>query len=298
MNGSLAAFERIWREPLAQFLLFGAALFLLHALYGAAVPRETGSIEVPAPRLALIRQELQAQLQRAPSEAEVQSAIDRWLADELLFREAQALGLDRSDVIVRRRLVQKMESLIEAPAESEVPTDAQLQALLDADPQRYGLPVRYSFEQRLFARGERRDRLRADALAALEQLRAQGADAAGDAFFAGNRLRNQDAVAVRKVFGAGFAQALDALPVGRWEGPVASGYGLHLVRLDQRSAFVPATLASARRRLEADWTAARKQALLSERIAKIRQRYAVVVDHKAPPSPQVVSKTTLYDVLD
>ncbi|MDP3857266.1 MAG: peptidylprolyl isomerase [Stagnimonas sp.] len=271
---------RALREPLVQFLLFGALLFLGQGLSASLWPTPADAIRVPATRVQALRQELRAQLQRPPSEPELQAAIQRWVDEELLFREAKALELDRADPIVRRRLVQKIETLIEAQVDTESPSDAELRALLDADPQRYGLPVRYSFEQRLYARGQRQEHLQRDAEAGLRQLRQHPEDSAplGDPFFAGKRLNQLDAAAVRKVFGEAFAQRLVQLPTGRWEGPIASGYGLHLVRLSQRSEFQPATLESARARLSVAWRVARRQALLDQRLAQLRQRQTVTVD--------------------
>jgi len=245
--GIAAVVVAVLREPLTRFLLLGALLFGLNAI---AKSTDDPAIAVPP------------------------NAPDSWLDEELLFREARALGLDRADPIVRRRLVQKLEMLIELPADSETPSEAQLRALLEAHPQRYGRPARYSVEQLAFLRGQRGERLHIDAEAALQQLRA-GTEVQGDTFFAGRHLDDLDAEALRGVFGRSFAASIESLQPGAWHGPIASGYGLHLVRLHERKPFEPASLEAARRRLLIDWSVARKQALLRERLTELRRQYRI-----------------------
>lgn len=287
---SPAGWRALRQEPLLQFLAFGALLFAAQALVGGPAPAGGERIEVPAPRIEALRAELAAQGRRPPSEAELNAAIQRWIDEELLFREALSLGLDRSDPIVRRRLVQKMESLIDSRLEGETPDEAQLQALLDAEPARYGEPARYRFEQLFFARGSRGARLQADAEAALRRLReTPDAAVAGDPFFAGREPGRLDAVAVRKLFGAGFAQVLETLPPDRWQGPLASGYGLHLVRLKERSPPLPVGLDQARPRLLVDWRLRRRQQLLEQRLDELRRQYPVTLAAPAPQAPPAAS---------
>ncbi|MEC9365274.1 MAG: peptidylprolyl isomerase [Pseudomonadota bacterium] len=277
--------NRLLREPLIQFLLFGALLFGLHAMFGTADSSDA-RIVVPAQRAQLLEQELTLRLRRPPTGAERQAAMERWIDEELLMRQAQRLGLDRTDTIVRRRLGVKMESLIMLPAEAEAPSDAELQALLAADPQRYGTPERHSFEQIAYVRSRRGDHLLADAQAGLQRLRDDPESAAplGDAFFAGRRLLDQSPSTLRSVFGRTFADTLATLPVGGWHGPIESGYGLHLVRIESRKPFEPATLEAARERLQIDWRETRKQALLRDYVAALRAEYEVVVEEPAGAS--------------
>ncbi|MGF1466329.1 MAG: peptidyl-prolyl cis-trans isomerase [Sandaracinaceae bacterium] len=242
----------LWREPLLHFLLAGAALFLLHRILGADRPD-------PSPVViddAFLR-ELEATRARQsgrPPEAEERAALLRaFIREEVLVREARALGLDLGDPIIRRRLVQKMELVLEARVEIPAPTRADLEAYRDAHPERYREGPRLSFEHAVFGR-DGRGAPRRDALDALDALR-EGADPAsiGDPFPGGRDVVSETPAAVDARFGDGFAARVAGLPEGRWAGPVPSAFGFHLVRVGQRDPGRPSALAEIEAEVRADW---------------------------------------------
>ena len=243
---------RNWaRDPLVHFLVAGALLFALFAWRGEEADPESRSIDVNREVQASLALQFETMMQRPPTDAELDGLIERWLRDEVLYREALRLGLDRDDAVVRRRLAKKMDALASAQAETAVPSEAVLSAWLADNPERFARGASVSFDQLYFAD-------EAAARAALGQLQS-GADWRG----LGEPLSvpaSQEQAAMRAVterygrqFSAGLAQ-LDA--ADGWQGPLASGFGWHLVHLRSREQGAVPPLADIRKRVEDDWRGA------------------------------------------
>ena len=240
------------REPLLHFLLAGAVIF---AVFSAAPP-DAGERRIVLDEGALTRlvERYTETYHRAPSPQELRGLIDDTVKDQVYYREGQRLGLDRDDEIVIRRMRTKMQALATSEAETKQPSDAELQALLDRDPARYAPDAVTSFDQVWL--GPDSPAVRAGAAAALAKLDA-GAPLAelGRTVALPVHFDRASASDVSAQLGDEFASALKALPVDRWSGPVGSGLGLHLVRVDARIAPAKPTLATVRQRVENDWRA-------------------------------------------
>jgi hypothetical protein len=258
------------REPVWQFLALGAALFLLHRLVRPS-PRER--IEVPAEVVAGLVQDHVRRTGARPTPAEREGLVRRYIDDEVLYRTALAEGLDRGDVIVRRRLIQKMEFVTESALEVPEPTEAALAAHVEQHQSRYALPARLSLVQ-VFVRRERA----AEAAALLARLE-QGAapEDLGDPFLHGQRFSAQTEEQLAGRFGAGLAARLFALPAGRWAGPLPSPHGLHLVRVTERQEGRPARLPEVRERAREDWLKDQRARLGQAALARLRERFEVRV---------------------
>ena len=256
--------RRAAREPLVHFLALGGALFLLHGLLRPPGAAPAGDIVVSEARAGAIAATFSRTWQRPPTRSELEALIDDHIRTEVLVREAQALGLDRDDTIIRRRLRQKMEFFSEEQAPQGQPSDRQLQAFLEANPERFSSAPRLSFQQ-IFLDPERRgDALPGDASRMLAQLNAPSPPA--DPSRLGDPLPLVEPVAasmpkseVAALFGSTFADALVTQPAGRWLGPIPSGYGQHLVRVDALVPGEPQPLERIRAELEREWLAARSQ---------------------------------------
>jgi hypothetical protein len=269
------------REPLVHFLVLGAAIFALFAGFGGGPAGPSGPVPVPAaagPALlevtpaearALARQ-FAATWRRPPRLDEMDALIDNYIREEVLVREAQALTLDEGDAVVRQRLAQKMQFLMESAAVAAEPTEAELQAHLAAHAEVFARPARIAFEQIPFADADA-------AAAALAALR-DGADPSlqgGPSLLPGRWPASPRSV-VDGSFGGGFFDALAALPRGVWAGPVDSGYGPHLVRV---TAFTPRsvpTLDAVRDAVTADWRAERRATVSAERMDALMAGYEIV----------------------
>jgi hypothetical protein len=210
---------------------------------------------------------------RPPETARLAALVDDWVRDEVLVREAVQLGLDRGDVIIRRRLAQKMSLVLESRATTPEPTDADLEGWLAAHRDLYRLPGRTSFTQVFFARERRGEATHRDALAAL----ATGpAPEHGDAFPLGATFESRSDADVDSAFGADFVHALDASPVGTWSGPVVSRYGEHLVLVRARSAMRDGTLAEVRAAVQRDLEADAREHAIREATSRLVSQYRVV----------------------
>lgn len=272
--------RRLLREPLVHFLALGAALF---ALYGALdrdgfdAPDE---IVVDRARLASLAAEFERRWRRPPTPEERRELVESWVREEILVREGVALGMDRDDPVVRRRIAQKMDFLAESTAPTR-PSDAELQRWLDAHPDDYRREPVVSLRQLYFDPARRGARLADDLAAAAAALRA-GEPAEGDASLLPAALEGARASEVARLFGADFAAALEGLPVGGWHGPLRSGYGVHLVELRARTPGRLATLDEARPALERDWRRARGDAANRAFYAALRERYEIRIEDDAP----------------
>jgi hypothetical protein len=266
-------------EPLVHFALVGLLLFGAHALLAPATsdPLVVDRARVDATAAALARR-----LERPATPAEIAAALRTELDEDRLYHEALALGLDRDDPIVRRRLIQKLRFVHEDLATTDDPDDAALLALRDADPARYTIPERLAVTHVLAATGRHADP-RAAASALRERLLAGEPPAGlGDPCVHGQRFAARTATAYAGMFGGEFAAALADMPDGTWS-LVSSSFGWHVVRVDARTPPTLPELAALRPRLRADWEASRRDDGARTALAELRaRRPAVLVD--VPPA--------------
>jgi hypothetical protein len=259
------------REPLVHFLVLGAVIFGLFAAFGSGPAQRSDMtlLEVTEDEAAGLARQFEATWRRPPTAAELEAMIDNYIRDEVLVREALALGLDQGDAVVRQRLVQKMQFLTESGAEAAAPDEAALQAHLDANAAIFARPARLAFDQVPF--GDT-----AAARAALPALQG-GADPAefGVPSLLPARIPASPRQIVDGTFGNGFFDALAALPPGRWAGPVASGYGPHLVRVTEFAPRAVPPLDAIRDAVEADWRAEIRAQLREERLERLMSLYQV-----------------------
>ena len=266
------AVRGIVREPLVHFLIAGAAVFWL--LAGRAPDLGERRIVVNKAVVGAMVERFYGAFHRLPSPDETDGMIRDYVADQVYYREALRLGLDQGDEVVVRRMRRKLESLAVADAETEEPGDAQLQALIDRDPARYSDDPRTSFAQVYL--GADTPETRAAANAQLADLRAGRSINAAPAPLPA-RLDGARASEVSGMFGDEFTLALRALPPGQWQGPVASGVGLHLVRVDSRAAPIKPSLAAVRQRVTNDWRADAIARARADDYARMLRGYDVVI---------------------
>jgi hypothetical protein len=213
------------------------------------------------------------------SAAQWKSLIDARVREEVLFREAVALGLDRDDTIVKRRMVQKMDFLAQDLAAARTPTPAELREWFKAHPERFTLPPRVSFRHVYFSFDKRGAQARETAAAAVKQLARNPriAPDVGDPFMFQDIYAERTPDQVAKEFGPAFAQSLFKLPAGAWQGPVESGYGWHaIVVTDATPARVP-PFEEVEPEVKSDWSAEQIVIARQRVYESMRQRYEVVL---------------------
>lgn len=265
--------RRLLREPLVHFLIAGGLVFAL--LSGRAPDLGERRIVVNEQVVSALISRFNDTFRRMPSKAETDGLIRDWVQDQVYYREALSLGLDRDDEVVVKRMRRKLEAMAVAEAETRAPSEAELQALLDRDPARYAEDPRTSFEQvYLGADTPGNRRLAAAQLARLQR----GEVVSGTPAPLPARLSAASEDDIAATFGDAFSLALRPLPTGNWTGPVASGLGLHLVRIADRQAPQPPQLARVRQRVENDWRAAAIAKARAEAYARIVKGYDVVIE--------------------
>jgi hypothetical protein len=269
--------RRLLAEPLVHFLGIGLLLFLVYAL---VAPADTGGERIVVSRAMIADLEAQHErtMGRPPTAAELQGLIDTRVADEMIYREGVALGLDRDDAVIKRRVRQKYE-LIAEEAASAAPTEAELEAWFEANRERFVAPPRVSFRQ-VMVPSEGDDAAIAARVSAMQAALANGAppESVGRSTLLPLSSKDLPLDRVAAEFGAAFARALADLPEGRWEGPVPSAYGLHLVRIDARTAAVLPPLVEVRAVVQREWENERRVRARDERLQALRQRYEVIME--------------------
>lgn len=276
------------REPLLHFLIAGAVLFGAYAWLNRGGDDAAGSaartVRITAAEVEWLKQIWARQWQRPPSESELKGLVADYLKEELLAREARALKLDENDTVVRRRLAQKMEFIVQDTAQLAEPSEDELRRLYDSHRERFQSPARVSFTHVYFNRDRRGARAVADARVALQRLsqRASASDV-GDRFLAQYDFNDADEQAVASVLGQEFARRVLALEPGRWQGPIESGYGLHLVRVAKKHAAQPREFAAVRSELLDLWRLQREQEGREQYFAALLKKYDVVVDESVKP---------------
>jgi hypothetical protein len=221
---------------------------------------------------------------RPPGEAELKGLIDDWVREEIAVREAMATGLDRDDTVIRRRLRQKLEFLLEDTGDTAAPTDQALQAWLDANADSFRQDPKVSFRQVFFSREWRGATAQPDAQAALAQWRKGGAaakaDTLGDPTLLPPEIPLTERREIAKAFGENFADRVATLEPGVWSGPVASSYGLHLVLVRERIEGALPALAAIRPMVEARYAADRRSRQLDAMYERLLGKYTVVIEKR------------------
>jgi peptidyl-prolyl cis-trans isomerase C len=228
-------FHKALREPLMHFLAAGLLLFAASEIHRRHI--DTYRIVITPQREAQLARRYALQYGAQPDGATLEQLVERDIEEEILFRRGLALELDRDDEIVRRRIVQKMQFLLQdlsAPAE---PDDAELAAYYKAHAQQYITPARVTFGHIYFSSNGDDEQARARALQALEELSKDGARAGllGDPFPDLYYFSAYETEQVRRLFGhTEFSKAVFSAPLKAWAGPYRSSYGWHLIRVDAR----------------------------------------------------------------
>jgi len=253
MQRFLDALSRLQqRHALLLFLALGAALFAVDALRHRGEP-------LAAPAVAVEGQ-----------------TPEQWLEDEVLYREALARGLGEGDLIVRRRLVQKMRLLLETGVDVAEPSQRQLHEWIDRHAGRYGGLERLSFDHVFLSRGLRDSRLAADAAALGAVLTGEPGDLSrlSDPHPGGTRLVALSQRDLEKLFGTAFSQSLAELPQGEWQGPLPSAMGLHYLRITERRLGRP-DYAAVQERAQRDYLLEQRRVQTQMALDQLKAQYGL-----------------------
>jgi hypothetical protein len=273
---------KLLREPLFHFLVLGALVFGVHSLVSKSSSNKPGEIVITRGKIENLVVGFTGTWQRPPNDEELQGLIRDYVREEVAYREALAMGLDRDDSIVRGRLRQKLEFVSDSVAARVEPTDADLQAYLQAHASDFQSETTLSFEQVYLDPQRHGAQLGQDAARHLRDLRQAGENAdlsiAGDPFVLQSRFENLPFGEIKKMFGDQFATELSVLKTGQWQGPIESGFGAHLVLVRSRIDGRLPPLADVRQEVRREWANARRREATDKFYQALLQHYTVRIE--------------------
>jgi peptidyl-prolyl cis-trans isomerase C len=291
---SKGMWRRLLGEPLVHFFVVGALVFGAYQVFNeapASVNEQT--IEISANEIRQIAIGWVAQGRPLPTQDQMQSLIDQRVAEEVLFREGLALGLDRNDEIIKRRVAQKMDFLAADIAAMQMPDRAELTEWYSAHSDEFAIPPRISFRHFYFSPDKRGIAARSDAAAAFKAIAGKTADspeidALADPFMLRSYYSNSTPDLILKEFGPGFSSELFKLEPGGWRGPVQSGFGWHLVWIDTLEPGRIPSFDEVQADVKSAWTDARYAEIKRAALEEMSARYRVVV-----PSLETIDMSNL-----
>jgi len=270
-------------EPMLHFVLIGIALF---GAYQWMAPGDSAGRRIVITQGViddLVTQHVAAR-GREPSSTELTHLIESYVRDEIMYREGARLGLDRDDIVVKRRVRQKIEVIAEEDAATRAPTDADLAAYLVANQARFVQPAILTFEQVFLGQSTAGPRVVHAVSVTREALRNGTApEELGTPTLLPHRMTRTPADLVARDFGAAFAAALERVPISEWVGPIDSSFGAHYVRVLDRTPAVAPELAAVRDHVMREWENERRLRARSEAYARMRAGYEVSIATKPAP---------------
>lgn len=285
------------KEPLVHFLILGALIFFLFSFVKDEKSNVAGNkIVISTADMERLSVNWARKWNRPPTEAELKRLVETFIREEVYYREALALGLDRNDTVLRRRLMQKMEFMTNDLAELTTPDEDALNQFFLDNQDKYELPARVSFTHIYFSVDKRGARAASDAKRVLSELAtASGsvprAPQRGDSFMLPYDFTRESPFEVARVFGSGFADRLLETGINAWQGPIESGYGLHLVRIREKIDSRVPELAEVIDKVRNDWMYEQRQKTNEAVYRKLKERYEIVVDEM--PKRSGMAKATV-----
>jgi hypothetical protein len=279
------------KEPLLHFLVIGASFYLINGLYGKAeMSEDDRRIVISAGEVEWLQDSWKKRWSRPPTVEELDGIVQAYLRELVLSREAVAMGLDKDDTVIRRRLAQKLEFLSQDLVEFTDPSDEELAAYMNENIIDYEAPAVATMTQIFYDPDKRDDQALVEAERQKEILNAREFDpdyvnGLGDTFFLQKYYPERSQSEIARLFGGGFAESVADLPVGTWSGPILSGYGVHLVYIHDRRAAVPPTLDEAREKVLQDWKDEKRKELSDSYITNLLAQYDVKVEKLASQEP-------------
>lgn len=280
------------REPLVHFLVIGIALFILYSLWGQQEARQQErSITITAGEVAWLTDAWEKRWNRPPTPEERKGLVDQYIRERILYREAVAMGLDRDDSVIRRRLAQKLEFLSNDLITPQPPTGEELKAYFTEHLDRYQPPALVTMTQVFIDPDLRGDQTLADAEDIKQRLIAlkeppNDARSYGDAFMLQSYYPERSEADLLKLFGSVFARSVFELESGQWHGPVLSGYGTHLVYIHDHQQPEPPALADIEKQVRQDWERDKRAELNAQFVDSMIARYEVVIEDEAKEQSQ------------
>ena len=279
---------RLFTEPLVQFLIIGACIYGAFALFGSPEEdfRDT-RVHVDSARINAFISEWESRWNRPPTRDEINGLIESYIKEDVLYRQAVAMGLNEDDPITRRRMAQKLEFLTSDLAMMVQPAEGELEKYFNENSEQYRAPDRMTFSQVFFDPDTRGNQTLEDAEKALATLKAAGTPTeesmqVGDGFMLQRDFVSVTRMEAARQMGSGFVDAVMQLEPGAWHGPVLSGYGVHLVYLYSLEKSPPAVFEDVKALVLENWQMETREQFNADFLENLKTRYEIVIDEIPP----------------
>ena len=282
------------REPLLHFLVIGAALFFIFDQINIPEVKTGNRIIITQADLDILATTWLKSMGRPPTAQEREQQLEQYIREQILSREAMAMGLDKDDAIVRRRLAKKMEYLFNDLSFVPEPSKTELNAYLSEHASIFTRLAKITFSQIFFDPTIREQNTKKDAEQLLKQLKETTTTV--DAINLGDRsllpyeFSKERESQIAGIFGEAFASEAFALPVNSWQGPIESEYGAHLIHINSRTEAELPPLDEIRERVASEWRSTKQKNANDVFYQSLHQRYEIVLDDDVAKSAVVNGK--------
>ncbi len=274
-------FRTLLREPLLHFLLIGAALFLFYNLQNEG-RIDNERIVISKSQINHLATLWKKKRQRSPTQVELENMIQQQIREEVMVREALAMGLDKNDSIIRRRLAQKIEFITSDLATLAEPTDTELANYLKTHSDEFTLPALIDFVQIYINPEKHETNIQEYTNNLMNELSQTSANSdittLGDSLMLDQQYEQATEHDISRLFGKEFANKLFTLPVGNWQGPIQSGYGAHLVHISNKTENQQLELNAVREEVFTEWQAQQRRDMDKVFYESLRQRYEIAIE--------------------
>lgn len=278
------------REPLVHFCFIGLGIFLL---YDNFAPQEhvnsERTITITAGEIDWLANSWEKRWSRPPTAQELDGLVQDYTRELVLYREALAMGLDKEDTVVRRRLAQKLEFLSKDLVHPAEPSPQELRDWFAAHSEHYTDPDLYTLSHIFLNPDKRGEHTLQDAEAIRGRLSSRkevpaNIEEFGDSFMLPHYFSDRSERDLKKVFGAEFSSRVVNLELGKWSGPIRSGYGIHVVYLHHYKAAPQQTFELIKDRVRKDWMEAKREELNEQFIKGLLSRYDIIIENSTAPT--------------
>lgn len=272
---SMKTIRKVIKEPFLLFFLLGALIFIMYTRATGYIDQRNRQIYVGQDQIALLAESFQKTWNRSPTEDELKAQINNFIMDEIFFKEAVSMGLDKTDLAVKRRLRQIMEIMMDDFA-TIYPTENQLREYLSANPEKFRQDSRISFRYIYFPLEDEDEAIRI--LDRLQKGISVEKDYTGGLLLIPDRFEYETEWEIERLFGGVFTRELFELETGDWTGPVESSYGWHLVKVSERIEGEVPDLNQIWDLVEREWSVERKKEIKEQQYKVMQGQYKISIE--------------------
>ncbi|MGL6314095.1 peptidyl-prolyl cis-trans isomerase [Vibrio sp. WXL103] len=298
-------FRQVLTEPLMVFVLLSCCLYGLYIRVSEPISGDNAVVTVSSHHMTQLIDSFERTWSRSASEKEIEALVEGYVRDEIMYREAVAMGLDQDDAEIRRHLLSKMERYAADMVSSISVTDQELAAYLRDNPQQYQTPERYTLEQLFFNHRQSASAVLArlaDSDDPIFSANAQQLARVSDASMLAPSCRQCSLQQLSWEYGEQFANQLEDIPLGQWVGPIQSVMGYHLVLVHQHEQAQQPELEAVRAQVERDFRYHHRRQMFDGLIEQLAKQYRVAIsDYTWTPAQElnrVTPSQTIEDSLD